>query len=97
MRGRMIKGHRSANHGCGFATPAMAEDFVMLADLLAREIEKLRSADAGLARQPVSLAVGHEREIAGLKQARLSAFDLPSIFGFSSQSGASPSRGPCGS
>jgi hypothetical protein len=54
----------------------MAEDFVMLADLLAREIKKLRSADAGLARQPVSLAVGQEREIAGLEHARLSAFDL---------------------
>jgi hypothetical protein len=76
MRGRVVEVDGAAYDMCRRAPSAMPEDLVTLAYELAREIEQPRSGNAGLARQPVTLAVGHEREIAGLQQTRFGSLDL---------------------
>jgi hypothetical protein len=65
MRGRVVKADDSADHRGPRAPAAVAENLVAIAHRLARHIEEVGGDRAGLADQPVSIAVWHQGEIAG--------------------------------
>jgi hypothetical protein len=66
MSGRVVEANGTADESCCSAASAMPENLVTFADLLAREIKKFCRGNAGLARQPVTSAMRHERETAWL-------------------------------
>jgi hypothetical protein len=55
---------------------AMPEDLVPFADQLARPIKELRCENARLTRQPVTLSMGYQRQIASLQLAAFSSLEL---------------------
>jgi hypothetical protein len=58
------------------AAPAVAQDFVPVAHLLARQIEEPRATHSRLARQPMPGTVRHERKVARLQHAILEALHI---------------------
>jgi hypothetical protein len=75
-RGRFVKAHYAADERRRRATAFLPQQLVVLAEIGARKIEQTYAGHARLARQPVALAVRHEREITGLQQMRLNAINL---------------------
>ena len=72
----MVEAHRAANQMGRRTATAVTQDFVAVADLLARQVEQLRGAAAGHAAEPMALPVRHQREFARLQQMRLRTVDL---------------------
>src|SRR5918998_4633856 len=60
----MVEAHRATDHVDRLAAASVAQDLVALAELLALELEDARRRRVGLAAQPVTLAVGDERQLA---------------------------------
>ena len=60
--GRMIESNHAADDRRRRAAATVAQDFVAVAHLFARQIEELRAVDARFARQPMAGAVWHQRE-----------------------------------
>ena len=69
----MIESNHAADDRRRRASPTVAQDFVSVAHLFARQIEKLRARNSRLARQLVAGTVRHQREIAGLQDVILGA------------------------
>src|SRR5687767_15832435 len=67
----MVEAHGAADHVDALAAASVAQDLVALAELLALELEDARRRRAGLAAQPVALAMRHERELARRQAPRL--------------------------
>ena len=74
--GRMIESNHAADDRRRRASSTVAQDFVPVAHLFARQIEELRATNSRLARQPVAGTVRHEREAAGLQHVILSALHI---------------------
>jgi uncharacterized protein YbjT (DUF2867 family) len=72
----MIEAHGAADHVDASAAAPVAQDLVALAELLALELEDARRRRVGLAAQPVALAVGDERQLAGGQTPRLGLWRL---------------------
>ena len=72
----VIEADHAADHGRGRAASAVAEDFVPIADELARQVEQPGRGHALGADQAMSLAVGHERQVAGPQFTRRGPFHL---------------------
>ena len=77
MTGRRVIEAGSPAHECHrCAASALSEDLEAVAHLFTRSVEETDADDTRLARQPMSLSLGDEREIAGLEQPRFGSFDL---------------------
>ncbi len=72
----MIESDHAADDRRRCASATVAQDFVPVAHLFAREIEKLRATNSRLARQPVAGTVRHESEIARLQDVILGALHI---------------------
>jgi hypothetical protein len=75
-RGRVVEADGAADETRRRAAAAVLDDLVPLAELLAGDIEEPRAGHAGLTRQPVSLPMGHQSEVARLQRAGLGSVDL---------------------
>ena len=74
------------------ASPPVAQDFVPVAHLFARQIEELRAENARLARQPVASTVWHEGEVRpGCSTRSSEPFDIQVHTGLTSRHGTSGS------
>jgi hypothetical protein len=75
-RGWVVEADGAADETRRRAAAAVLDDLVPLAELLAGDIEEPRAGHAGLTRQPVSLPMGHQSEVARLQRAGLDSVDL---------------------
>jgi hypothetical protein len=65
--GWMIEPHGAADQRRGGAAATVVDHLVAVAEVLELELEDRRSVGAGLAEQPVPLAVRNERQVAGMQ------------------------------
>ena len=64
----MIESNDAADDRRRRASSTVAQDFIAVAHLFARQIEKLRATNARLAREPMTGTVRYERKVARLRQ-----------------------------
>jgi hypothetical protein len=67
LRGRVLETDHAAHDTRRRAASAMPEDLIALAHQLTGKVKEPCTANPGLACQRVALAMGHERELAGLQ------------------------------
>jgi hypothetical protein len=72
----MIESNHAADDRRRRASPTVAQDFVAVAHLFARQIEQLRAMNSRLAGQPVPGTVRYERKVARLQDVILGALHI---------------------
>src|SRR5687768_15365609 len=72
----MVEAHGAADHVDARAAASVAQDLVVLAELLALQLEDAGRRRVGLAAQPVALPVGDERQLARCQAPRLGIWRL---------------------
>jgi hypothetical protein len=72
----MIESNHAADDRRRRTSPTVAQDFVSVAHLFARQIEKLCATNSRLARQLVAGTVRHEREVARLQHVLVGALHI---------------------